>query len=251
MRRAGRLEIDTMDGVATMVYGRPVELESLWPKDEIRRRSSDPGSQPYIQSYVFMRRVIGWLGLVLPPLLVVGEPIVFDDRPVPLGSLSAYYYSGFREVFVGMLCAIGVFLIIYKWPERTRESRASTFAGLAVIAVAFFPTGKPGAKVATTPLQDLLSEDWVERIHFGSAAVFIFLLSRISRYWWKNRVPPRRVHKICEWVILAALALAALEGLTGWPDYGILIAEFAAVWAFAVSWLATVEKNPQPAPPPG
>jgi hypothetical protein len=50
-------------------------------------------------------------------------------------------------------------------------------------------------------------------------------------------------------VILAALVLAALEGLTDWPDYGILIAEFAAVWAFAISWLATVERLPRPAPP--
>ena len=224
-------------------------IEKLLPPDEVARRSSEPGSEPYIRSYVFMRRVIGRLAIILPPLLVFVEPIVFDDRPVPLGSLSAYYYSGFREVFVGFLCAIGVFLIIYKWPERTRESRVSTFAGLAVVVVALFPTGKPGAKVPTTPLQDLLGEEWVERIHYAAAALFIFSLSRISRYWWKNRIPPRRLHRICEWVILAALALAALEGLTGWPDYGILIAEFAAVWAFAISWLATVEKNPKPAPP--
>ena len=224
-----------------------MKLEDVLPKQEVAPRSSDPGSAPYIRSYVFMRRVIGRLAVILPPLLVFGEPIVFDDRPFPLGSLSAYYYSGFREIFVGMLCAIGVFLIIYKLSERTREARVSTYAGAAVIVVALFPTGKPGAKVPATPLQDLLGEEWVERIHFGFAAIFIFSLSRISRYWWKNRMPPRRLHRICEWVILAALALAALEGLTSWPGYGILIAEFAAVWAFAISWLATVEKNPKPA----
>jgi hypothetical protein len=174
---------------------------------------------------------------------------VFDDRPFPLGSLSAYYYSGFRELFVGFLCAIGVFLVIYKWPERTRESWASSGAGLAVVVVAFFPTGKPGDKVATTPLQDLIGQEWVERIHFLAAAVFIFLLSRISHYWAKHRPERHRLHRVCEWVILAALVLAALEGLTDWPDYGILIAEFAAVWAFAISWLATVERLPRPAPP--
>jgi hypothetical protein len=224
-------------------------LQSLLPRDEVARRSSDPGSAPYIRSYVFMRRVVGWLAILLPPLLVFGEPIPFDDRPVPLGSLSAYYYSGFREVFVGMLCAIGVFLVIYKWPERTRESRVSTYAGIAVVIVALFPTGKPGAKVATTPLQDLIGEVWVQRVHFAAAGIFIFLLSRISRYWARHRRERQRVHRLCEWVILAALVLAILEGATDWPDYGILVAEFTAVWAFAISWLATVERDPHPAPP--
>lgn len=224
-------------------------LRGMLPEVEVQQRSSDPGAQPYIRSYVFMRRVVGWLAFVLPPLLVLGEPLVFDDRPLPLGSLSAYYYSGFREIFVGGLCAIGVFLVIYKWPERTRESWASSVAGLAVVVVAFFPTGKPGNLVATTPLQDLLGEEWVERIHFLAAAVFIFLLSRISHYWAKHRRERQRLHRACEWVILAALVLAALEGLTDWPDYGILIAEFAAVWAFATSWLATVERLARPAPP--
>ena len=223
-------------------------LESLLPRVEVAPRSSDPASAPYIRSYVFMRRVIGRLAIILPPLLVFGEPIVFDDRPFPLGSLSAYYYSGFREIFVGMLWAIGVFLIIYKWPERTKESRVSTYAGIAVLIVALFPTGKPGARVATTPLQDLIGEEWVEAVHFGFAGVFIFLLSRISRYWARNRPPQRRLlHRVCELVILAALALAILAGATDWPDYGILIAEFAAVWAFAISWLATVERDPRPA----
>jgi len=222
-------------------------IESFWPKVEVARRPNDPGAAPYIRSYVFMRRVVGWLGLVLPPLLVVGEPLVFDGQPIPRGSLSAYYYSGVREVFVGMLWAIGVFLIIYKWPERTRESKVSTYAGVAVMIVALFPTGKPGAKVPATPLQDLIGEEWVEGVHYVFAGVFIFLLSRISRYWAKNRPERRRLHRLCERVILAALALVILEGTTGWPDYGILVSEFVAVWAFAISWLATVERDPCPA----
>ena len=223
-----------------------MKLEDVLPKEEVAARSSDPGSAPYIRSYVFMRRVIGWLAFTLPPLIVLGEPLVFDDRPVPLGSLSAYYYSGFREIFVGMLWAIGVFLVLYKWPERTRESRVSTVAGLAIVVVAIFPTGKPGDKVATTPLQDLLGEEWVERVHFGAAGIFIFLLSRISRYWVRHRPERKRLHRICEIVILLALGLAIVTGVTDQPDYGILIAEFAAVWAFATSWLATVERNPRP-----
>ena len=218
-------------------------FESLWPKVEIKPRSEEPGAEPYIRSYVFMRFVIGLLGFLLPPLLVFLEPIVFDGQPYPRGSISAYYYSGVRELFVGMLCAIGVFLVIYKLTDRTRESRVSTYAGLAVIVVALFPTGKPGAKVPATPLQDLLGEGLVEGIHFCFAGVFIFLLGLICRLFGKHRPERRRLHYACAVVIGLALALAVIAGTTGEPDKGILLAEWIAVWAFAISWLATIERH--------
>jgi hypothetical protein len=212
----------------------------LWPQVEVKERSADPASAPYVRSYVFMRFAIGVLGLALPPLLVFLEPILFDGQPFPRGSLSAYYYSGVRELFVGLLCAIGIFLVIYKVSERTRESRVSTYAGFAVIVVALFPTGKPGSRVAATPLQDLLGEKTVETIHFLFAGAFILLLALVSYYFGKHR-DRGRLHYACAGVILAALALAAYAGFTGDPDKGILIAEWVAVWAFATSWLATVE----------
>jgi len=218
-------------------------LESIWPDVEIKPRPTAPAAEPYVRSYVFMRLAIGVLGFLLPPLIVFLEPILFDGQPFPRGSLSAYYYSGVRELFVGMLCAIGVFLVIYKIADRTRESRVSTYAGIAVIVVALFPTGKPGAAVPATPLQDLLGEEWVERVHFCFAGVFIFLLGLICRYFARNRQERRGLHRACAVVILLALGLAVLAGATGWPDKGILIAEWVAVWAFAISWLATVERD--------
>jgi hypothetical protein len=217
-------------------------LETLWPKQETAPRPTDPAALPYVRSYVFMRLAIAVLGLALPVLLVFVEPILFDGRPWPRGSLSSYYYSGMRELFVGMLCAIGVFLIIYKAAERTRESRASTYAGIAVVVVALFPTGKPGAAVPATPLQDRLGEEWVERIHFCAAALFIALLWRITRHHFRTHASAHGTfHATCAWLILAALALAAVAGATGEPDKGILVAEWLAVWAFGASWLRTVE----------
>ena len=49
------------------------------------------------------------------PALVFLEPALFDGLPAPRGSLSAYYYSGLRELFVGGLWAIGVFLVVYEF----------------------------------------------------------------------------------------------------------------------------------------
>ena len=219
------------------------------PDVAVQPRVTGPGSERYVRSYVTLRFAIGVLGLALPFLLVLVEPILFDGQPFPRGSLSAYYYSGMRELFVGVLWAIGVFLVLYKLTEFSWESRLSTVAGLAVVLVALFPTGRPGAGVSSTPLQDLLGEVTVERIHFIAAAIFIGSLAPITYFFGREegKRPDRpgrhssrfwrTYHWTCTGVIGAAAALALFSGITGEPDKGLLIAEAVAVWGFAASWL--------------
>lgn len=219
------------------------------PDVAVQPRVTGPGSERYVRSYVTLRFAIGVLGLALPFLLVLVEPILFDGQPFPRGSLSAYYYSGMRELFVGVLWAIGVFLVLYKLTEFSWESRLSTVAGFAVVLVALFPTGRPGDGVSLTPLQDLLGEATVERIHFLAAAVFIGSLAPITYFFGREEGqradrPGRRsgrfwraYHWTCTGVIGTAAALALFAGITGEPDKGLLIAEAVAVWGFAASWL--------------
>jgi hypothetical protein len=224
-------------------------LEQFWPDVAVQPRSKAPDPGRYVRSYVTLRFAIGVLGFALPLLLVFLEPILFDGQPFLRGSLSAYYYSGVRELFVGLLWAIGVFLVLYKLNEFSRESRLSTFAGVAVLIVALFPTGRPGDGVSVTPLQDLLGEATVEGIHFGAAAVFIGSLAPITYYFGREEGnetgrPGRRsrrfwraYHWSCTGLIAVAAALALFAGITGEPDKGLLFAEAVAVWAFAASWL--------------
>jgi hypothetical protein len=218
--------------------------ELLWPDVAVEPRQTAPAAERYVRSYLIMRVAVGVLGIAVPLLLVLGVWVLFDDRPFARSSLSSYYYSGTREVFVGALCAIGVFLVTYKVAERSRENRLTIYAGAAVIIVALFPTGRPRG-VNPTPLQDLLGATTVEWIHYIAAAVFIASLAVISYYFAKpppktGSLPPsfwRRYHLICAGLIVAALILAGVEGITGWPDKGLLIAEAVAVWAFGASWL--------------
>lgn len=214
--------------------------EQLWPETAVEQRPVGPDARLYVRSYIFMRFAIGVLGAALP-LLIIAEPLFFDGQPFLRGSLSAYYYSGMRELFVGVLWAIGVFLVTYKFGEFSRESRASTYAGLSVIAVAVFPTQRPGDGFPLTPLQTRLGEGTVESIHFGSAGVFIGLLALISFYFGRYGRTRRRLHYALAGTIVAALGLAAFAGLTGDPDKGLLVAEVVAVLAFTASWLAKVE----------
>jgi hypothetical protein len=55
-----------------------------------------------------LRRGIGIVGMALPFVLTIGNAL-FVHRFTLLGSISGSYYTHMRDVFVGGLCAIGVF----------------------------------------------------------------------------------------------------------------------------------------------
>ena len=97
----------------------------LKPVATVHPRPADPGTARYIRSYLIMRALVGALGIALPFALVLIDGWGFDGHPFPRTSLSAYYYSGTRELFVGALCAIGVFLITYKVAEINLDNTLS------------------------------------------------------------------------------------------------------------------------------
>jgi hypothetical protein len=82
-------------------------------------------NQSLLISYRTLRKIVGILGLSLPFTLLGGGYVinvllngglVFD-----LGvenSVSSYYHTEMRDVFVGTLCVIGFFLLSYRGHER-------------------------------------------------------------------------------------------------------------------------------------
>jgi hypothetical protein len=198
-----------------------------------------------------LRAAIGFMGLALPLLLFLLDSRFFQEAPSPRGSLSAYYYSGTRDLFVGALCITGAFLMTYKVVERNLDNTASILAGFAALVVAVFPTGRPSDEIGLSPLQSALTEEWVERIHFLAAAVFILALGVVSvtfgiregrrkdtadmrmspRFW-------RSFHYACAGAIAAAVAFIVLSELVTGPRNSLLIGETVAIWAFGASWLA-------------
>ena len=92
-----------------------------------------------------LRALIGYVGVSLPFVLVFGENLrdvllsEAANRVFIEGSISAYFHTGMREVFVGSLCAIGVFLVCYSGYARW-DSLAARVAGVCALVVAIFPT---------------------------------------------------------------------------------------------------------------
>ena len=117
---------------------RPYDLKT--PKDP-----RHPEDVLYSRSFLLTRLIVGAIGIVLPILFIIGEWWLLDDTGVRVrGSLSAYYHSAMRDVFVAGLCVTGFFLATYMAGQANKDFWYSLWAGLAVFGVVFFPTQRPG-----------------------------------------------------------------------------------------------------------
>jgi hypothetical protein len=131
---------------------------------------ADVNEVRYFLSFMRLRTYVGVLGLALPVLVPLVDKIVFSGDPAPRGSISAYYYSGARELFVAILAATGVFMISYKVAERDLDNLLSVLSGFAAVFIALFPTGRPATKPPLTPLQELIGENWTKYIHYTATS---------------------------------------------------------------------------------
>lgn len=127
-----------------------------------------------------LRLGVGIVGIVLPIALIAFNWIAGDKKIVPT-SMSGSYYTSARNVFVGAVCALGVFLIFYRHTKA--QDRSTWFAGLFAVLVALAPTAPAPPK--TEPL-------WINVLHHGAAGLLIFtralLLARL-----RPRIPARPI----------------------------------------------------------
>jgi Protein of unknown function (DUF998) len=221
----------------------------LKPVTTVEPRPTDPASSRYVRSYLILRATVGALGATLPFMLVLCDGLWFDGDPFPRSALSAYYYSGVRDVLVGTICATGIFLVAYKVAERNLDNTLSVFAGLAALAIALFPPRlPPDGKLS--PLQERLGESVTAGIHFIAAAAFIVSLAVLSVFFGvregkrkpkAGKLPPRfwrTYHWVCACLIGAALLWMGLTELLEWgPRESLLYAEGLSLLAFGASWL--------------
>ncbi|TCC33200.1 DUF998 domain-containing protein [Kribbella speibonae] len=159
------------------------------------REATQP-DDPFVQTYLAMRRRIGLLGFWLPWVLVAIDWLLIDDLRVLRGSMSAYYHSSARDVLVGGLFVTTGFLISYLRAKRkTYDYWLSTAAGCALLVVALVPTGRSlntnGFKVGPNSCEDFpgppgcsgvqrsLGEDTARLVHGIGATIFVLLLAAL------------------------------------------------------------------------
>jgi hypothetical protein len=102
----------------------------------------------FTQTYFALRMALGSLALALPVLLFAGGWWLQGLRLQP--SISAYYHSDMRVVFVGTLWAVGLGLIAYKGFSR-REDWALNLGGALACCIAIFPMPPQDALACILP----------------------------------------------------------------------------------------------------
>lgn len=77
------------------------------------------------------------------------------------GSISAYYFTSARAVFVAALCALGTCLIVYRG-NTDAEDVALNASGALAFVVAFVPTGAPATTGVTCSASNVPSAGQIE-----------------------------------------------------------------------------------------
>jgi len=218
----------------------------------------------YVRSILWMRIGVGLAGVLLPFALWLVDKYWFHGNPHPRDSMSAYYWSGMREVFVTVIFGTGAFLVGYKIAEVSLDNTASIFAGLGALCLAWFPT-KPGcdtpitASTCThvplpvlTPLQEHWTPSTVWWFHLGGTFAFVSGLAIVSWLFgvregkWPSapgkRSPAfwRRYHKGLAVVMVGGMAWILVSSSPHHrfgPSWDVLIGEVTCVLAFGASWL--------------
>jgi TRAP-type C4-dicarboxylate transport system permease small subunit len=218
-----------------------------------------------------LRKTVGWVGILLPFALYLGNKFVHPNfHPVWPTSLSSYYYTHMRILFVGALCALGLLFITYNGYDKV-DRWITNIAGMLAISAAFVPATptRPPNYHGGIPFgyQRVLGEFHA----FIAAALFVTLalialrftktgpgdknapvkeLRRLVRELWyspprpgDSREPLKRrrdaVYRVCARLILAAIVLAAISNVM--PDsvageHPLFFIEAVAVFCFGVSW---------------
>jgi hypothetical protein len=148
--------------------------------------TAHPAYRPDDRSDHAHRQLIGYIGLVLP-LILIFMAVARDgvEKWRGLESISAYYYTGAVAAFVGMLVALALFLFTYRgygnscyWADRA----ASAIAAIAALGVAIFPTAAPeGVETLSwwSPFTGILHYVFAVTL-FAMFAVFALWLFRIT-----------------------------------------------------------------------
>lgn len=195
------------------------------------------------------RMIIGLLGFALPPVacFIAWKWPVDRSLPVPMDSLSAYYYSSAVAVFSGVLASLAVYFSTYEGyanEDQSKDRRAAIAAAGGAIGVALFPTEPPCQGLALP-----WWKEWMGTLHLVSAVVLFgafiffaaFLFPKTSPEKRKQPLPSDKrirnlVYRLCAGIMGVCVVWAIVRVL--WrPKEEIFWFESVALWAFAISWM--------------
>jgi hypothetical protein len=155
-----------------------------------------------------------------------------------------------RNVLVGSLCAISVFMFCFRGYDR-RDRITGIFCSICVFGVAFFPT-VPDSGATEHQRHLAIAHYTFATLLFSALVYFCFVLFKLAepgRKMTRRKLQRNRVYTICGCaIILSMLGIAVLKGLDllGLAHFEGIVVHFrttfwfesTAMIAFGVAWLA-------------
>jgi len=204
-------------------------------------RKAPVKTDPAVHSFLVLRRVVGIIALLLPLTLIL--PWWAANHNLLPSSMSSYYYTGMRDIFVGALCAIGIINICCRGYDR-QDTVFGILSGIFAMCVAFFPTtpdiGATHAQVVVGTIHIVCAS-----LLFLSLAYFCFFLFTMSAEGHevtRRKRHRNRVYRICGGVILASVVSIVFfkvihrPYLIG-PIGSMFCFETTALMSFGVAWM--------------
>lgn len=187
-------------------------------------------------TYHSMRQGIGFAGLLLPWVLWIGG-CLFGPGSLQ-ESMSQYYHTPMRNVFVGTLMSIGFVLFLYQGFSDL-ERRVLNAGGFLAIGVALIPTAPAGG-----------ASTIVTRVHAACAILFFMSIAYVAIFRAgdtlslerdQDRVKLLRRTYVILGICMAAFPVGAAVVATWFKDslgaHTIFFVEAAGVVAFSAYWL--------------
>jgi len=212
---------------------------------------------PIVLSYLALRKAVGAVALGLPFVLAIPWWMLRDH--MIQSSISGYYYTGMRNLFVGSLCAIAMFMLCcrgYDWQDEVW----GIFSAVCALGVAFFPTAPDDGATQ--------HQKHIGIVHYTFAALLfltlsyfclvLFKMSAKDRIQTRQKIQRNFVYTVCGYVILASLLLiVVLKFLNVEYLFGnvgsVFCFETTSLLAFGTAWLIKGEtflKDERPVPHP-
>jgi hypothetical protein len=212
-----------------------------------KRPPEQPGEarNSLVISYRRLRIAIGITAIALPFVLIAGTAI-FDNKGLPI-SISAFYYTNTRNILVGVMCALGGFLMCYRGYDW-KDHLAAKVAAICSIGAALFPTSP---EVNATMWQSVVGgfHAFFTAASFTTIAIFSLFLFRKTdptRQPTRQKILRNRIYLTCGIINVVSLVLIGIFWLI--PPSATLTQLKPILWldtlgmiSFGFSWLTKGE----------
>ena len=202
--------------------------------------------EPVVPSHLVLRRAVGIVALGLPFALAVPWWIL---RKSVESSISGYYYTDMRNIFIGSLCAIAVFMLCCRSYDRN-DKAARTFSALCALGVAYFPI-EPDSRTTLHQHQIGIAHYIFATLLFSTFVYFClvsFKMTAANKNAARKQLQRNRVYTGCGYLIVASIFLICILKLFKveqliWGLDPTFCFESTALIAFGIAWLVKGETD--------